>query len=163
MLKLVQFKTGLIIGRFQPFHLGHQYLLEEALKQCEQVVVGIGSANITDEDNPYSYDLRKRMVEAFLQTEKVEERVSRIFPSMDIPSDDLWLQKTIEQSGPFDVVIGNNDWVNGIFRNAGYRILEIAHYKRFLYEGYKIRRLMRMGKNWQHRVPKYIVPFLQLR
>ncbi|MSX77247.1 MAG: adenylyltransferase/cytidyltransferase family protein, partial [Actinobacteria bacterium] len=31
--------TGLIIGRFDPPHLGHSYMIEWALQHCEQLVV----------------------------------------------------------------------------------------------------------------------------
>lgn len=39
-----QYKIGVVIGRFQPFHNGHECVLEQALELCEQVVVVIGSA-----------------------------------------------------------------------------------------------------------------------
>lgn len=35
---------GLLIGRFQPFHLGHEYLIERIDEAVDEVVVGIGSA-----------------------------------------------------------------------------------------------------------------------
>lgn len=34
-----KFKTGLIIGKFYPFHRGHQFLIETALKQVEKLTV----------------------------------------------------------------------------------------------------------------------------
>ncbi|OGD83195.1 hypothetical protein A2572_01925 [Candidatus Collierbacteria bacterium RIFOXYD1_FULL_40_9] len=33
------YKTGLVIGKFYPFHLGHQFLLETAIKQCQRLTV----------------------------------------------------------------------------------------------------------------------------
>ena len=34
---------GLMIGRYQPFHLGHLSLAEQILSECEELVVAIGS------------------------------------------------------------------------------------------------------------------------
>jgi len=66
-------------------------------------------------------------------------------------------------------VIGNNEWTNKVLEKAGYKILRVGHYKRFLYEGWRIRRLIRSSLSsrvpplagsrdliWQKRVPEYI-------
>lgn len=39
-----KYNVGLVIGRFQPLHIGHESIIREALNQCEKVVVVIGSA-----------------------------------------------------------------------------------------------------------------------
>lgn len=41
---MTNYDCGLIIGRFQPFHLGHCIILERALAQCNKVIIVIGSA-----------------------------------------------------------------------------------------------------------------------
>ena len=35
--------TGLVVGRFDPPHLGHSYLIEAAAAQCDQLVVFVNS------------------------------------------------------------------------------------------------------------------------
>ncbi len=37
---------GLMIGRYQPFHLGHLSLAEQILSECEELVVAIGSPEV---------------------------------------------------------------------------------------------------------------------
>ena len=37
--------NGLLIGRFQPFHLGHLEALQFALSKVEKLWVGLGSSN----------------------------------------------------------------------------------------------------------------------
>jgi len=154
------YKLGLVIGRFQPFHLGHKYLIQKALDTADKIIIGIGSANVTDENNPYSYELRKKMVEEFIHQEGIGDRVLRIIPSNDTPSDDDWLEQTLAAAPNVDIVIGNNDWTNGIFEKAGFEVLYVPYYKRELYEGWRIRKLMKEGKNWENRVPSYIIPIL---
>jgi len=50
-------KTGLIIGRFQPFHNGHLYAIKNALKKVDELVIAIGSSQyVNTEDNPFSFE-----------------------------------------------------------------------------------------------------------
>lgn len=152
-----KYSVGLVIGRFQPFHKGHKYLIKKALLVCRTIKIAIGSSNITDLNNPYDFNTRKKMLEVFLEKEGISKRVLSIFPSPDIPSDSLWLKDILQKAGAFDVVIGNNDWVNGIFTSYGHDVLIIPHYKRHILEGKKIRQLMREGKTWEKRVPTYLL------
>src|ERR1700761_6901901 len=51
------------IGRFQPFHVGHRKVIEEALHRASHVVVLIGSAFAAPSHrNPFSFDARRRMI-----------------------------------------------------------------------------------------------------
>jgi len=45
--------TGLMIGRFQPFHDGHLHLFEEILEREGQVCIVIRDTQGTDEKNPF--------------------------------------------------------------------------------------------------------------
>ena len=49
-------KTALIVGRFQPFHKGHLFLIKKALEKANKIIIGIGSANIIDENNPIDFE-----------------------------------------------------------------------------------------------------------
>lgn len=56
-------KTLLYIGRFQPFTSAHQALVLDALGQCEQLVIGLGSCNQPPSArNPFSVSDREWMV-----------------------------------------------------------------------------------------------------
>ena len=51
------------IGRFQPFHLGHRYVIEQALAQSKQVIVLIGSARVPRSTrNPFTVQERTQMI-----------------------------------------------------------------------------------------------------
>ncbi len=53
-------KTGLVLGRFQPLHLGHISLLKQALEENDELVICIGSAQLAD---PLLIEERKRRIE----------------------------------------------------------------------------------------------------
>ena len=154
------YKVGIVIGRFQPFHNGHQYLLKEALKIADKIIIGIGSSNVKNADNPWTSAQRKEVIEKIIAEEDISENVVKIVEIPDHPDDEEWYKITMERAGVIDVSIGNNDWVNGILKRHKVAVVEVPFFKRYLNEGVKIRKLMKEGKNWQNRVPPYIIPIL---
>ena len=55
--------NGLLIGRFQPFHLGHLDALHFALTKVDRLWVGLGSSNKPPQkNNPFSAEQRKKMI-----------------------------------------------------------------------------------------------------
>ena len=155
-------KTGVVIGRFQPFHYGHAWLINKALTEFEDVVILIGSTNVEDENNPWSYKSRKKMLEEFIRRNKIEKKVLKLDKIEDVPDDNKWLEVALQKIKTENfTVIGDNEWVNGIFESKGYKILRIGFFQRELYEGLKIRKLYNANENWQERIPKYIVKLLE--
>ena len=64
-------RAVLLPGRWQPLHVGHEWLIQRELDQGKRVVVGIRDTPITEAD-PFSADLRKRMIEHRYEAENVE-------------------------------------------------------------------------------------------
>ena len=55
--------NGFLIGRFQPFHLGHVEAVKFALSKVEQLYIGIGSSNKSHQlRNPFTVEERKQMI-----------------------------------------------------------------------------------------------------
>ena len=48
--------TGLMIGRFQPWHKGHRTLFEKILAKCGQVCIGVRDTQGTTEKDPLSME-----------------------------------------------------------------------------------------------------------
>lgn len=155
-------EVGVIIGRFQPFHTGHVWLVKKALERFDKIIILIGSSNITDEKNPWSLELRKKVILKFIEKEKISERILEVTDVIDVPDDDKWLEIAIEKIGTEKfIVIGDNDWVNGIFEKKGYEVWRAGFFKRYKYEGTQIRKLFAEKKNWEDRVPEYVVKLLK--
>lgn len=58
-----QFDYLVFIGRFQPFHVGHQEVLDKALQLADKVIVLVGSSNQPRTiKNPFSFAERKQMI-----------------------------------------------------------------------------------------------------
>jgi len=150
------YKRGLLIGRFQPFHKGHLYLVKHVIKKVQKLIIAIGSANIYDEANPLTYEERRKILEQVIHTEKLDNNIEKIIFLNDYYDDELWFKNVMHKTGPVDIVIGNNEWTNRIFETRGYKIWRVGFFKKYLYEGEKIRTLIRNKKSWSARVPDYL-------
>ncbi len=158
----MRYKTGLVIGRFQPFHKGHAYLLGKALEVADTLIIGVGSSDTIDDDNPFLITTRRNMISQYIQKTGLESRIPKIIDIPDMPDDDEWFEALKKKVGRFDVGIGNNDWVRGIFENARMPFVVIGNYQRDIWEGTQIRELMREKKMWQDRVPEEISHLIQV-
>ena len=57
------YSLGLMVGRFQTFHKGHQAMIDQALALCETVGVFIGSSQESGtSQNPFSFELRREII-----------------------------------------------------------------------------------------------------
>jgi cytidyltransferase-like protein len=56
--------TTLLLGRYQPWHEGHQALLEKAYERTEQVVVGVRDTQGTSEKDPLSFEVVAERIRA---------------------------------------------------------------------------------------------------
>jgi cytidyltransferase-like protein len=55
--------TVLLMGRFQPWHGGHQALFEQALQRADQVLIAVRDTQGTDEKNPFDFDFVKQCID----------------------------------------------------------------------------------------------------
>lgn len=105
----MQNNTYVYIGRFQIPHLGHEAVIEHAMKNCSTFIVLIGSANIErNPKNPFNYEERKEMLCSI--TEKINQKLNTqvnviILPLNDFNCDDLWTKEV--QRLVYEHAIGN--------------------------------------------------------
>lgn len=82
----------IFIGRFQPFHNGHKYVIEQALAQGQRLILLCGSAHQPRSlRNPWSVLEREEAIRSCFSHEE-NERIA-IAPLMDVLyNDELWLR-----------------------------------------------------------------------
>jgi len=85
------------IGRFQPFHVGHEQALRTALSMSSEVIVLIGSVNqARSVRNPWTYSERVSFIRANFTSD--ENQKIWINPLMDyLYNENLWI-KSLEQT-----------------------------------------------------------------
>ena len=57
------FELGIILGRFQTFHTGHEYMINTAAAICDRLAVIVGSSQESGTlKNPFDYETRERIL-----------------------------------------------------------------------------------------------------
>ncbi|HLC66465.1 MAG TPA: nicotinamide-nucleotide adenylyltransferase [Candidatus Nanoarchaeia archaeon] len=151
---------ALFLGRFQPLHLGHLKIIRQALKEVDELIIVIGSAQESHTaENPFSADERTEMIEKTLREEKIEN--CQIIPVEDINDDDRYVTHVEAIVPEFDKVYAAENPVTAkLFSQQGYPVWTC---KRIApYESTKVRTLMRKAdQQWKKLVPPAAVKIIQ--
>ena len=146
---------GFYIGRFQPYHNGHQKVLEQIACSSDEIVIGVGSAQESHTiTNPFTAGERVLMLTQSLAD---LDCPFYVIPIEDIQRNALWVAHVRAMPPPFDTVYSSNPLVVQLFTEAGMTVKSIDMYERLTYSGTAIRQRMLDGEPWEHLVPPAVV------
>jgi nicotinamide-nucleotide adenylyltransferase len=152
-------KRGFYIGRFQPYHNGHQSVLEHIAGKVDEIVIGVGSAQLSHQvDNPFTAGERVLMITRSLAS---LECPFYVIPIEDIQRNALWVAHLRSMTPPFDTCYSSNPLVVRLFSEAGINVQSTAMYKRETLSGTEIRRRMLNNEPWKSLVPPPVVQVLK--
>ena len=144
-------KRAFYIGRFQPYHNGHHAVLSAIAKTADEIVIGIGSAQLSHElQNPFTAGERVLMLTRSLAGLGVPFYV---IPIEDIRRNAIWAAHVMSMTPPFQVVHSANQLVVRLFAEAGIPTHTDAMHERDRHSGTEIRRRMLEGEPWEPLVP----------
>jgi len=147
--------TGLLLGRYQPFHNGHIEVVKKILEECDLLVITVGSAQDSHtKENPFTGGERLSMISEALADEGVPLHRYIIVPIPDIHNNGLWVAHVKAFCPPFDVVYTRNPLSKRLFDEAGIKVRQQPLYDRHKYSGTKIRERILKGGDWEGLVPK---------
>ena len=108
---------GLLIGRFQPIHLGHISAIKQALKEVDFLSIGIGSAQLDhQEKNPFTVEERSEMIKQTLSENGIQKDQYQTIPIPDINDNPKWPAHVRSLIPDFDILfIGNDGIVKELF------------------------------------------------
>ena len=150
---------GFLIGRFQPFHLGHLEAIKFALGKVEHLHVGIGSSNKSHEErNPFTADERKKMILSSIDV-GLEKRLS-IHYIPDVNDHSKWTHLVDQIIPEYDVVISNDDFTHELYGKRGKSIISVVLKSRSDLSGTNIRNLILTDQNWKEFLPSGTVDVL---
>jgi nicotinamide-nucleotide adenylyltransferase len=149
-------EVAFFVGRFQPFHKGHLFAIKQALKKFDKVIIGIGSTNVIDERNPFTFEERKAMIN------KVLVKFKRRYKIIGIPDffDDIAWRNYCLEKATFDVVITGSDWVRRCFKGVK-PVIKPAFLKPKKYKATRIRKFIKEGKKWENLVPTAVAKYIK--
>ena len=134
---------GIVLGRFQPFHNGHAYLVEQALNQFEEVTIAIGSSQ--DEwtvNNPFSFEERKDMIQQWIDASEHQSKVS-IVGIEDINDPPNWVEHASKHHGTGTLVTSDED-TKTLYEESGFDVHWVDLHERQQFEGWRIRQTCMM-------------------
>ena len=148
-------KKGLILGRFQPFHLGHLNVVQEVMKEGLLPIIGIGSSEEGNTlNNPFTSQERIAMIKLILDKLSTEYE---IYDIPDINDNDKYVSHLETFIPEFDYIYSGNALVQRLFREAGHNVVIPEFVNREDWEGSSIRQAMMEGDGWEQAVPRQIV------
>jgi len=151
---------ALIIGRFQPFHLGHLKIIEDLSKKHDYIIIGIGSAQESHTvDNPFTAGERHLMIANSLESRNINNFY--LVPIEDIYRNALWVAHVEAIAPPFNVVYSANPLTKRLFQERGYDVIIPEMYRRDIYSGREIRRRMIHGENWEELVSREVIKVIE--
>lgn len=143
-------KTALLVGRFQPMHVGHLKVIKWILKKYDKIVIVIGSSQDSfTEKNPFTFEERKKMIQKTLKSEKIKKY--KIIGIPDVYDDKKWVDNILKKA-KFDIVLTKNIWTERCFTQA--KIPVKPHPIFGNVSGSKIRSMIKNNEKWEKYVPE---------
>jgi nicotinamide-nucleotide adenylyltransferase len=146
---------GFLVGRFQPFHSGHEQLATNIATEVDELVIGIGSADASHTvRNPFTAGERMVMISSVLSDLDIP---TYVVPLEDIERNAVWVSHVESMCPPFEVVYTNNPLVIRLFNEADYEVRDSKMIDRGRLRGTLIREDIIDGEPWTDRVPEVVV------
>lgn len=145
--------NGLLIGRFQPFHLGHLDAVLFGLSRVENLFICIGSSNKSNErKNPFSAEERREMITLSIEP-SITDRI-KIFDIPDVGDHEKWTFEIDKIVPKYDVVFTNDEFTKTLFEKRKINVISVVLKDREKFSGTNIRNLITEDKNWRDLVPQ---------
>jgi nicotinamide-nucleotide adenylyltransferase len=154
--------TGLIVGRFQPFHLGHLATVADLRRSRPEspLVLAIGSAQESyTPENPFTAGERVEMVLRAFAEARIEGCLP--IPVADIHQHAQWVAYLRGLLPPFDVVYTNNPLTRLLFEREKIRVESPVFVDRENYMGAVVRRRLVEGSEWKKLVPPAVARYVE--
>src|SRR3989344_7161434 len=99
---------ALFIGRFQPYHLGHHEAVKKILKENDELIIAVGSAQDSLlPSSPFTCGERIEMIHLALKEEKCHDKCFLIGVP-DVNEHPIWAARVIEYIPKFETLYTNN-------------------------------------------------------
>ena len=89
-------------GRFQPLHIGHQYVIDQALTKADHVILLVGSANLArNPRNPFTAEERMSMIKGVWSAQAASKQLIPVPLGDRLYNDTAWVasvQKAVQDT-----------------------------------------------------------------
>lgn len=153
---------GLMIGRFQPFHLGHFELVKQILNECDEIIIALtGSQFNYIEKDPFTSGERIEMIHQTLKENNIDLDRCYIIAVENQFNVATWPSYLKSSLPHFDKVYSGNDYVMMLLGDFGYKVVLPKFLERAKYNGTKIRQMIGDDKEWEKLIPVAVSKFIK--
>lgn len=155
-------RVGLLVGRFQPFHLGHLEAVRYALGETDYLYVVVGSAQRSHErDNPFTAGERIAMIKEALDGNGIDPSKWMAIPIADADSHSLWVSTVGSMVPKFDMVFTNDALTFLLFKEEGIEVRAVPYLDRKKYSATNVRDRILERKDWEALVPVQVATLVK--
>jgi cytidyltransferase-like protein len=157
---------GLVAGRFQPLHYGHQEYIMAAFRLCTHLYIGItnpdpGKYFTTYSDkhrslavaNPYSYEIREKMIHELMTDNRIHESEYTVIPIRLESPDDCRKRVPADTTVLMTIYDSWGQEKKKLFEEMGFKVQVLWERRETIVRGMDIRAKIRESQEWQHLVP----------
>ncbi len=138
-----------VLGRFQPFHLGHEYMLESASKWRNEnnpnaaLIIAIGSSNRPQNlRNPWTHEERSQMIETWSKSAHIVNFQICSIPDIEDPPN--WVTHASQYHGQAGVLVTTDMGTAELYTASGWDVILLPLEQRDRFEGWRVRETARM-------------------
>lgn len=154
--------TGLYVGRFQPFHLGHLRAVKYILDRVDELTIVVGSAQHSHTiENPFTAGERITMIRRALKEARIPGDRYIVIPLPDDEFHKVWVAHLLSQTPSFDIAYTNEPLTFRLLKESGLRVERIPMFDRRNLTATGVRRRMIKGGKWQGLVPASVAKYLR--
>jgi len=152
---------GLMMGRFQPFHLGHLDLVRQILDECDEVIVAITSSQFNYlEKDPFTAGERIEMIHNSLKESALDLNKIFVVSLENQFNIATWVSYLKSALPSFDKVYSGNDYVALLLSDSGIDVAKPVFLDRAQFHATKIRNMIITDENWKDLVPNAVYELL---
>jgi nicotinamide-nucleotide adenylyltransferase len=168
---------GLMMGRFQPFHLGHLDLVKQILNECDDVIIAVTSSQFNYlEKDPFTAGERIEMIHNSLKESDVDLTQCMIIPLENQFNIATWASYLKSMLPNFERVysgneyvkmlladsdIKGNEYVKMLLADSDIKVVKPVFLDREQYNATKIRSMIISGDAWEKFVPAAVSEFIK--
>jgi len=155
--------SGLFIGRFQPFHLGHMEAIRFALNYVEELVVVIGSAQRSHEiRHPFTAGERIQMIYRSLNADnQADTQRILLIPVPDVDIHSLWTHQIDLLIPTYDVVFTNDPFTTLLFKERSIKVIQPELYRREELSATEVRHRIANNGDWRKLVTTHTAKIIE--
>ena len=151
-----------MMGRFQPFHLGHLDLVQQILKDCDEVIILVMSSQFNYlEKDPFTAGERIEMIHNSLKESNVDLTKCMVLALENQLNIATWPSYLKSMLPHFDRVYTGNDYVKMLLEDSNLQVTKPVFLNRDSFNATRIRSMIISGNDWEKLVPPAVSFFIK--